>query len=138
MDRRIQILIVDDSTTVRQGLLALIDTAPDMTVVGQATDASTAIELTRRTQPDVIIFDPSAPLEQNINTIAALRQASGLTRILILTDDGDEQPVRAALQAGVQGYLLKDAVLTDVLTAIRRAFEGQIVLHPSLSPGYII
>ncbi|MCB8943097.1 MAG: response regulator transcription factor [Ardenticatenaceae bacterium] len=129
----IGILIVDDYAVVRQGLRALIDTAPDMQVIGEAADGLTAVHQAKQLQPDVIIMDLVLPRLGGIEAITAIRQQDAQMRVLVLTNFGDEPRVLAALRAGAQGYLLKDAVLTDVITAIREVYAGKLTLHPSIN-----
>lgn len=131
--KTIGILIVDDYAVVRQGLRALIDTAPDMQVVGEAADGLTAVQQANTLHPDVIIMDLLLPRLGGIEAITAIRQTDALARVLVLTNFGDEPRVMAALRAGAQGYLLKDAVLTDVITAIREVYAGKLMLHPSIN-----
>lgn len=132
-DKMIDILIVDDYAVVRQGLRALIDTTSDIQVVGEAADGVTAVDQARTLHPDIIIMDLVMPRLGGIEAIAAIKQADNETRILVLTNFSDEPRVLAALRAGAQGYLLKDAMLTDVLTAIRDVYAGKLTLHPSVN-----
>jgi NarL family two-component system response regulator LiaR len=118
---------------VRQGLRALIDTTPDIQVVGEAADGLTAVQQANTLHPDIIIMDLVLPGLDGIEAIAAIKQADAQARILVLTNFSDEPRVLAALRAGAQGYLLKDAILTDVLTAIREVFAGKLTLHPSIN-----
>ena len=133
MKNRIKILIVDDYATVRQGLLALIDTAPDMLVVGEAADGITAVQKARDLHPDVVVMDLVVSGFDGIRAIKAIKQESPQARILILTNFSEERHVLAALGAGAQGYFLKDAVLTDVVDAIRDVNAGKLTLHPSVT-----
>jgi NarL family two-component system response regulator LiaR len=131
--KTIGILIVDDYAVVRQGLRALIDTTPDIHVVGEAADGLTAVHQANALHPDIIIMDLVLPRLDGIEAITAIKRANAQVRILVLTNFGDEPRILAALGAGAQGYLLKDAVLTDVLTAIREVYAGRLALHPSIS-----
>jgi two-component system, NarL family, response regulator LiaR len=130
---QIKVLIVDDYAVVRQGLQALIDTAPDMVVVGEAADGITAVQHAHDLQPDVVVMDLVMPGLDGISAIEAIQQKSPLTRVLILTNFSEEQRVRAAFRAGAQGYMLKDAILTDVVEAIRDVHAGKLSLHPSIT-----
>jgi NarL family two-component system response regulator LiaR len=131
--KTIDILIVDDYAVVRQGLRALIDTAPDMQVVGEAADGLTAVQQATLLRPDVIIMDLVLPRLGGVEAIATIKQQDAEARVLVLTNFGDEPRVLAALRAGAQGYLLKDAILTDVLTAVREVYAGKLTLHPSIN-----
>lgn len=131
--RPIKILIVDDYAVVRNGLRALIETTSDMQVIGEAGDAEVAVTLARKQKPDVILLDV-APLPEGLSLLQALSANQPRARILILTNFGEEDMVIAALRAGAHGYLLKEAVLTDVLTAIHDVHSGRLVLHPSFTP----
>lgn len=132
-EKTIGILIVDDYAVVRQGLRALIDTTSDIQVVGEAADGVTAVHQAAALHPDIIIMDLVMPRLSGIEAIAAIKEADNQARILVLTNFSDEPRVLAALGAGAQGYLLKDAMLTDVLAAIREVYAGKLTLHPSIN-----
>jgi NarL family two-component system response regulator LiaR len=132
-EKTIHILVVDNYSVVRQGLQALIDTAPDMLVVGEATNGFMAIQQARNLHPDVVVMELVMPGLDGIETIKAIREELPEARILVLTNSGDEHRVLAALGAGAGGYLLKDAVLTDVIEAIRDVHHGKLTLHPSIA-----
>lgn len=132
-EKTIGILIVDDYAVVRQGLRALIDTTSDIQVVGEAADGVTAVHQAAALHPDIIIMDLVMPRLSGIEAIAAIKEADDQARILVLTNFSDEPRVLAALGAGAQGYLLKDAMLTDVLAAIREVYAGKLTLHPSIN-----
>lgn len=134
MKRCIRVLIVDNNAVVRQGLLALISSATDMEVVGEAANAARAVELLQHSQPDVIVLDPMMPGPQGAGAVRAIKKENRYVRILVLSDASDEEHVLAALRAGAHGYLLKDAVLSDILEAIQQVYDGKIVLHPTITP----
>jgi len=133
MNERIKVFIVDDYAVVRHGLLALLDTAPDMIVVGEAGDGITAVQKALDLRPDVIVMDLVMPGMDGLQTIEALKKAGLQARILVLTNICEPQRVLAVLRAGARGYLLKDAVLTDIVEAIRDVYSGKITLHPSIA-----
>src|SRR6195952_6169140 len=104
----IRVLIVEDHLVVRQGLIALLRTMPDVTVAGEASDGKQAVEQFRALQPDITIMDLRLPQMGGVDAITAIRQDSPSARVIVLTNfDGDEDIYRA-LQAGARGYLLKD------------------------------
>ncbi len=129
----IRIFIVDDHAVVRQGLAALISTVPDMIVVGDAADGTEAIERVPELYPDVIIMDLAMPGLDGVLAIEAIKQQNPYSRILVLTNFVEENRVLAALRAGAQGYLLKDAGFTNIIEAVRGVYDGTMILHPSIS-----
>jgi two-component system NarL family response regulator len=121
----IRVLIVDDHAIVRQGLAAMIENEPDMTVVGQAGDGQEAIALYRQLQPDVTLMDLQMPQMSGADATLAICAEFAHTHIIILTTyDGDEDIYRA-LRAGAKGYLLKDAEPDALLSAIQIVHRGQ-------------
>ncbi|MBD3886330.1 response regulator transcription factor [Phormidium tenue FACHB-886] len=121
----IRVVIVDDHTIVRQGLAAMIENEPDMTVVGQAGNGMEAIALYRQLQPDVTLMDLRMPQMTGVDAIIAICAEFTHARMIVLTTyDGDEDIYRA-LRAGAKGYLLKDAEPDALLSAIQLVYSGQ-------------
>jgi DNA-binding NarL/FixJ family response regulator len=121
----IRILIVEDHNVVRQGLVALIKTVPDMHVVAEAGDGKQAVELFRKHKPDVTIMDLRLPEMSGVEAITEIRRSFPAARIIVLTTfDGDENIYRA-LQAGARGYLLKDMFGEELMDAIRTVHAGK-------------
>ena len=113
-------MVVDDQAVVRQGFVSLINTVADMEVIAEGTNGQQAIELYREHQPDVMLIDLRMPVLTGVEAIAAIRKEfSGARMIVLTTYDGDEDIYRS-LQAGAQGYLLKDVFFEDLEEAIRR------------------
>jgi len=111
---------------VRQGLVALIKTVPDMTVVAEAADGQQGVALFRKHQPDVTIMDLRLPGMGGVEAIGAIRRDFPAARIIVLTTfDGDENIFRA-LQAGARGYLLKDMFGDELMEAIRTVHAGKM------------
>src|SRR3984957_17894210 len=107
MNDSIRIMIVEDHAVVRQGLVALLRTVPEFSVVAEAADGREAIQLFRQQQPDITLMDLRLPQMNGVETIASIRVEFPQARIIVLTTfDGDEDIYRA-LQAGARGYLLK-------------------------------
>lgn len=122
---KIRILIVDDHYIVRMGLGALVSTEADMEVVAEAADGNEALALFARHQPDLLLLDLRMPGKGGIQTITEIRNAFPDARILVLSAfDGDED-IFCALQAGAQGYVLKNTTGDKLIPALRTVAAGQ-------------
>jgi two-component system NarL family response regulator len=125
MSEPIRILVVDDHNVVRQGLVALLNTVPDLKVVAEASDGEDAIEAHRKHKPDITLMDLRLPKIGGADAIARIRAESPSARIIVLTTfDGDEDIFRA-LQAGAKGYLLKGMDIDELTEAIRTVNGGK-------------
>lgn len=133
MKGTIHILIVDDYAVVREGLRAFVTTEPDMVVIGEAADAETAVQQCLDLQPDVVVMDLALPNNEGVDAIHTIKQECPAINILVLTNFAEEARVLAAMKAGAQGYMLKDATTKDIVQAIRDVHQGKVVLHPSVS-----
>lgn len=121
----IRVMVVDDHQIVRQGLVALINTETDLTVVAEGADGQQAVELFRQHQPDVTLMDLRMPVLGGVEATKLIRQTAPTARIIVLTTfDGDEDIYRA-LQSGAQSYLLKGVSFEDLTEAIRTVHAGQ-------------
>lgn len=131
--RIIKVVIADDHAVVRQGLRTFIDLQEDMQVVGEGDNGVEAVELVAQHQPDVILLDLVMP---EINGIEATRKIKAMcptARILILTSFGEDTQIIPAIQAGAQGYLLKDIRPDHLVQAVREAYQGKTQLHPDIA-----
>jgi DNA-binding NarL/FixJ family response regulator len=125
LSERIRIMVVEDHHIVRQGLVALLATIPDMTVVAEAADGKQAIGLFRQHRPDVTLMDLRLPAMSGVEAVEQIRRDFPLARIIVLTTfDGDEDIYRA-LQAGARGYLLKGMFGDELMDAIRAVHSGK-------------
>jgi DNA-binding NarL/FixJ family response regulator len=123
-DKNIRVMVIDDQAVVRQGFVALINTVPDMVVVAEGTNGQQAIELYRLHKPDITMIDLRMPVLGGVEAIAAIRREFPDARLIVLTTyDGDEDIYRS-LQAGAQGYLLKDMFFEELEDAIRKVHAG--------------
>ena len=132
----IRALVVDDQALVRGSFRILVDTAPDLTSVGEAANGTEAVELARREKPDIVLMDIRMPGMDGIEAtrqITTAPETSGV-RVLILTTFDLDEYVFAALRAGASGFLLKDTPPADLLAAIRVVAAGDALLAPG-SPG---
>lgn len=128
----ITLLVVDDHTLFRRGLIALLSQDDGLLVVGEAADASEALRLVPRLRPDVILLDNHLPGARGVDSIRGLRELSPQSRVLMLTVSEDEQDLATALRNGAQGYLLKTIDGELLAQAIRRAAKGEPVVSPEL------
>lgn len=125
MTNPIRILVVEDHNVVRQGLVALLKTVPDMTIIAEASNGREAVELYNTHKPDIVLMDLRLPEMGGVEAITAIRKDTPTARIIVLTTyDGDEDIYRA-LQAGARGYLLKDMFGEELVDAIRTVFAGK-------------
>jgi len=131
----IRVVVVDDQALVRGGFRVLVDSAPDLTVVGEASDGAQAVDLALAERPDVILMDIRMPsmdgLEATRRILAA--DTAQLIRILILTTFDLDEYVFAALKAGASGFLLKDTPPAALLAGIRTVAAGDALLSPSIT-----
>jgi two-component system response regulator NreC len=126
------VLIVDDHAVVRAGLRLLVDAAEGMQTAGEAGSASEAVTKTKALAPDVTLLDVVMPEVSGIDILPALRDAHPKGRILVLSMEDNPGYVRKALAAGASGYVLKEAVHTEVVRAIREVASGRSYLQPEL------
>ena len=129
---RVTLLVVDDHTLLRRGLIALLGQYEGLQVVGEAGDAAEAQRLALRLQPQVILLDNHLPGVKGVDAIAGLRKVAPASRVLMLTVSEDAQDLATALRNGAQGYLLKTIDGDLLAQAIRRAACGEPVVSPEL------
>jgi DNA-binding NarL/FixJ family response regulator len=131
--QRIRVLIADDHVVVREGLVAMIDRQPDMTVVAQAPNGAEAVELWRSHGPDIALLDLRMPVLDGVGAIGRIRAEDPKARILILTTyDGDEDIYRG-MRAGAKAYLLKDTPREELLQCIRAVYSGESYIPPAVA-----
>ena len=129
----IRLLIADDHPVVRDGLRAMLATQPDMELVGEAATGTEAVAHALALRPDVVLMDLQLPDLDGPAAIAALREQAPEVRVLVLTTYGTDADITRAVDAGVTGYLLKDAPREQLFGAIRAAAKGESVLSPSVA-----
>jgi len=126
----ISVVIADDHGVIRDGLAGVIAAQSDMQVVGTAENGEEAVELCRRSAPDVVLMDLEMPVLDGIGATRAIREEWPQTAVLVLTSFSDVRRIRAALAIGASGYLLKDTSAEDVVRGIRAAASGGTPLDP--------
>ena len=131
--RRIRVLLADDHPVVRAGLAAVIAQEADLEVVAEAETGTRAVALYREHRPDVALMDLRMPVMDGVEAIRTIRKEFPGAHILALTTYEGDGDIRRALDAGAQGYLLKDMLLTEVLTAVRAAYAGERVIPTAVA-----
>lgn len=134
----VSVMVVDDHTVVRQGLIGFLANVEGVTVVAEASDGQAALdELARLAYvddlPDVVLIDVQMPRMDGIAATAAIGERHPGVKVIVLTGFGDATRAQAALAAGASGYLLKDAEPEDITAAIRSAINGQLHLDPTVA-----
>lgn len=126
------VLLVDDQRLVRAGLRMLLESTPDLTVVAEASDGVEAVRLAAEHHPDLILMDLRMPGMDGATATAHIMASDPRTRVLVLTTFDDDDHLYPALAAGASGYLVKDTDPDDLLTAIRRVNDGDLLFSPAL------
>jgi DNA-binding NarL/FixJ family response regulator len=133
MSNKISVLLVDDHSLVRRGFRRILEDAPDIEVVGEASDGAEAVKLAAQLRPRLIVMDCALPGMSGLDATRRILSKHPETAILMLSMHSEETWVHQALDAGARGYILKSAVDMELVTAIRKVVEGEIVLDPQIS-----
>lgn len=129
----ISLILVDDHAVVRQGLRAFLQTTPDLTVVGEAANGDEARRLAEELAPDVALVDLIMPGMDGVMTTRQIRQASPRTQVIIFSSFHGDEHIFPAMRAGALSYLLKEARPAEVADAVRKAAQGEAILHPKVA-----
>ncbi len=135
--RKISILIADDHEVVRQGLRAYLDAQPDFVVVGEASSGEDAVQLAMEYLPDVVLMDLVMSGMGGVQATRRVKDVTPRSQIVVLTSYHQDEFIYPALQAGAISYVLKDVVMEDLAEAIRKAAQGEAVLHPKVAERVI-
>jgi len=128
-----RIVLADDHSVMRQGLRALLQAEAGFSIVGEASDGQTAVELTEQLRPDVLVVDLVMPRLGGLDVLREVVRRSPSTRVIVLSMHANEAYVQEALQNGAAGYVLKDSDAADLIQAIRGVMAGRRYLSPSIS-----
>ena len=129
----IRILVADDHPVVRGGLVALLRTIAGFDVVGEAADGEIAVREAQLTRPDIVLMDVRMPGLDGVEATRRIRAAVPSTRVLMLTMYDDDATVFTAMQAGAQGYLLKEAEQEEIVRAVRAVVAGEAIFGPGVA-----
>jgi len=130
---KITVLLADDHAVVREGLRALLALEEDIEIVGEAQDGREAVELARKTSPDVVVMDLAMPVLNGLEATRQLLKRASTTRVLVLTSYADDECVTHLTQAGATGYLTKQAAANDLAQAIRAVRRGKTFYSPDIA-----
>jgi DNA-binding NarL/FixJ family response regulator len=128
----VTVIVADDQSAVREGLVLLLGTLPGIVVAGQAADGNAAVELVAATNPQVVLMDLNMPGADGVSATRRITADHPGTRVVVLTTYADDESIIGALQAGALGYLTKDATRAEIGRAVLAAAAGQAVLDPGV------
>ena len=131
--KKIRVLLVEDHAVVREGLRSLLTTEDDIEVVGEAWNGRKAVEVSKKTLPDVVVMDIAMPLLNGVESTRQILSLVPATRVLILSAHNDDEYVERVMAAGAAGYLLKQSAASILVKAIREAHRGHTFFSPSIS-----
>ncbi len=137
MSERISVLIVDDHSVVRQGVRAFLEAQPDLTIAGEAESGEQAIQLAQELIPDVVLMDLALPGIDGVEATRQIKRVSPRTQVIVLTSYYEDEHVFPALRAGAISYTLKDLRPAELVEIVRKAAEGESVLHPRVASRLI-
>ena len=132
-----RILIVEDRTIVREGLRLLVTSDEQYSIAGETEDGHAAIKVARELQPDLILMDLSMPRMNGMDAIREIKKVCPAIKILVLTVHDTDEFIIASLEAGADGYILKDANKSELMLAIKSVLEGKPFLSPGISEKII-
>lgn len=131
------VLIADDHPLFRKGMRTLLESMPDIELIGEAKSGQEAVEMATEHQPDLVLMDLQMPGGSGLSATRELSKASPSVHILIVTLFQDDESIFAALRAGARGYILKDAEEEEMMRAIRAAGEGEAIFSPAIATRLI-
>lgn len=130
---RVTVLLADDHALIREGVRAYLETRPGITVIGEAGSGEEAVRLATEHAPDVAVMDLLMPGMGGVEATRRLRAVSPSTRVVVLTSYHDDEYLFPAIRAGAFSYILKEVGSGELADAVRKAAEGEAVLHPSVA-----
>ena len=137
MEVKKRIIIAEDATIVREGLYLILSANPDYAIVAEATNGLEAVSLARKHTPDLILMDLSMPRMNGMTAIGEIKKENPQVRILVLTVHKSDEFIAAALDAGADGYILKDAGRPELMLAVKLVLEGKNYISPGITETVI-
>ncbi len=137
MSERHRVVIAEDQTILREAVRTLLSSDPNLEVVGEASDGQEAVRCVEKTKPRIILMDLSMPRMNGMDAIREIRKRCPETKILVLTIHKTDEYIRAALEEGVYGYVLKDSCYAELSLAIQNILEGKYFISPEISRNVI-
>jgi two-component system response regulator NreC len=134
---KIKVLIVDDHAIMRDGICALLSVNDDIEVIGDAAEGREAIKKVRELAPDVIIMDIAMPGMDGTEATRQIVKGNPKARVLVLTQHDNKEYVRSAIKAGAVGFILKKALGSELVSAVRSIYQGDTVLYPSVASAFV-
>jgi len=138
MEKKYRVVIAEDHTILREGLRSLIASSPDFQVVSEAEDGYAAIRCAEKHKPDILLLDLSMPRLNGLEAIKGIKKVSNKTKVVVLTVHKADEYILASLQAGADGYLLKNENFADLLTAFKSVLSGKQYLSPEISETVLV
>ncbi len=133
MKNKINVLIADDHSLIRQGLKQILELEKDMVVIAQASNGNEAVQLAKECKPDIILMDINMPGANGLQAIKEIKQEKLDSRVIVLTIHEDREYLFKTLQMGAEGYVLKDAEPSVLIEAIRNVYAGQSYIQPNMT-----
>lgn len=133
----VRVVVIDDQTLVRQGIVGLLRLSGEVEVIGQASDGAEGLEVVAALRPDVVLLDLRMPILDGLGVLQALAAAGDRTPVLVLTTFPDDEALIAAMRAGARGYLLKDVSLDQLVEAITALAGGGTLIQPSVTEALV-
>ncbi len=142
MPNKYRIVLAEDHTILREGIRALLSSSPNLEIVGEAGDGREAIQRVEEHKPDLILMDLSMPRLNGMEAVREIKRRAYETKILVLTVHKTEEYILATLQAGADGYLLKDSTSEELMMAVKSVLNGKTYISPGISDkvleGYLL
>ena len=131
--RKVRILVTDDHTLFRRGLVSLLNEVADFSVIGEATSGPQAVQMAQQTQPDILLMDVHMPGGDGVDAVKQMHELLPKVPVIMLTVSENDADLFGAIHAGAKGYLLKNAEAEELFSAIRKAVHGHAVLDATLT-----